>query len=192
MKEIILIFIIFLILLGYLEFKKNNIIYVKSKNGDYQLVRNLHDREKSAELLSKIKERLTILCKYVYEKYKNNEKHNKSVIRLNYRFDVNNIQESLGEMGYTSYSVNKGEEIHFCLRDKNENEDLHPINTLMFVAIHELAHIMSLSLGHNEEFKRNFKFLLKRAIEIGVYKKKDYSKENVKFCGMEIKSTPLN
>ena len=28
------------------------------------------------------------------------------------------------------------------------------INTLMFVGLHELAHVMSISLGHNKEFTK--------------------------------------
>ncbi len=61
----------------------------------------------------------------------------------------------------------------------------------MFVAIHELAHIMSLTLGHNKEFMKNFKFLLKNAVEIGIYRNVDYSKNKTDFCGMKITNTPL-
>ena len=40
----------------------------------------------------------------------------------------------------------------------------------MFVAIHELAHIASETIGHNDEFWNNFKFLLDNAVEIKIYK----------------------
>ena len=44
----------------------------------------------------------------------------------------------------------------------------------MFVAFHEMAHVMSLSVGHTDEFWNNFKFILKNAIKIGVYKYVDF------------------
>ena len=39
----------------------------------------------------------------------------------------------------------------------------------MFVAIHELAHIMSKTYGHNDEFRENFIFLLDNASKCGIY-----------------------
>ena len=46
----------------------------------------------------------------------------------------------------------------------------------MFVAIHEIAHIMTLSVGHTEEFWNNFKFLLENAVELNIYTPVDYKK----------------
>ena len=63
-------------------------------------------------------------------------------------------------------------------------------NTLTFVALHELSHIASKSIGHTEEFWSNFKFILHEAEEIGIYKVVDYSKNNVQYCGMKITSNP--
>ena len=66
---------------------------------------------------------------------------------------------------FTSYSLNKGEKIVFCLRSE-ETKQLHDINIIMFVAIHELAHVMSVTIGHNEEFYTNFRFLLQELFMI--------------------------
>ena len=49
-------------------------------------------------------------------------------------------------------------------------------NTLAFVAIHELGHVMTESVGHTKEFWQNFKFLLKDAVKLGIYKPVDYKK----------------
>ena len=65
-------------------------------------------------------------------------------------------------------------------------------NTVTFVAIHELAHVMSVSNGHTPEFWKNMKYLLERGSEIGIYTPIDYAKNPVMFCGMEINSTPYD
>ena len=63
---------------------------------------------------------------------------------------------------------------------------------MMFVAIHELAHLMTKSIGHTPEFWDNMRFLLKKGIELNVYKKHDYNKVPKDYCGTQITSTPLN
>ena len=65
------------------------------------------------------------------------------------------------------------------------------INTMMFVAIHELAHIMTKSVGHTPEFWDNMRFLLEEAIKINIYKKQDFSRNPVEYCGTQITDSPL-
>ena len=65
-------------------------------------------------------------------------------------------------------------------------------NTVNFVAIHEMAHIMSKSTGHTPEFWNNMKYLLEQGSEIGIYNPIDYSKVPVMYCGQEINSTPMD
>ena len=65
-------------------------------------------------------------------------------------------------------------------------------NTIMFVIIHELAHIMTTSIGHTKEFWDNMKYLLEEANKLGLYKIIDYSNNNIEYCGMYIKSTPYD
>jgi predicted metal-dependent hydrolase len=60
----------------------------------------------------------------------------------------------------------------------------------MFVAIHEIAHIMTLSVGHTEEFWQNFKFLLEHAVQLGIYEPIDYKKNPKNYCGMTISDNP--
>jgi len=45
---------------------------------------------------------------------------------------------------------------------------------MLFVAIHELGHLMTKSIGHNTEFWDNMRFLLKEAISANLYTKEDY------------------
>ena len=63
-------------------------------------------------------------------------------------------------------------------------------NTLMYVAIHELAHIATKEIGHTPNFWRNFKFLLTQAKLINVYNPIDYKNEPQEYCGMTIKDNP--
>ena len=51
---------------------------------------------------------------------------------------------------YTVYSLNKGKKIAICIR--NNGKLINDMNTTMFIIIHELAHIMSVSEQHTEEF----------------------------------------
>ena len=80
--------------------------------------------------------------------------------------------------------------VHLCIRDKDENKNLHEHNLLMFVVIHELAHIMSKSIGHNNEFYNNFKFLLNEASTLGIYYPIDFKKNPEQYCGIEVNSNP--
>ena len=69
----------------------------------------------------------------------------------------------------TSYVVNKGKQYVVCLRSEYDGNDLHDVNTIMFVNLHEISHMASKSTGHNDEFWRNFKFMLTEAKRIGIY-----------------------
>ena len=88
----------------------------------------------------------------------------------------------------TSYSVNKGEELVFCLRSKR-NKQMHNINLLMYVAIHEISHIACPEIGHTPLFKNIFSFFTNKAIELGLYKLHDYSLDPVEYCGMTLNSS---
>lgn len=69
--------------------------------------------------------------------------------------------------GDSAFTENK-EVITLCLVEPDTNKN-YDINTLMYVALHELSHVISTSTGHGEEFKRNFAMLLKKGAELGFY-----------------------
>ena len=184
-----LVLLILLILLYiFLYFKDFNLIFVKSKKDDnYHLVRNLPDKNLAADRMATIKKRLTNLVAYLSEKYPKDPR----VERLEKKFNTNSIQETRLDSPNTSFSVDKGQEIHLCLRDKTDDFNLHDINTLMFVALHELAHVASKNKGHEDEFQKNFVWILQNAIKIGIYVNVDYATKNQNFCGDVINSNPL-
>ena len=177
-------------LLGYTHYEhlSNEVIYVKSSldNNEY-LVRNLDDKEEAANVLAKIRIKLEKICEIMKKNYPTDE----SVIRLNHRFNSDNITEAGKNNQYTSYSVNKGEKIVFCIRQKDETESIVDENTLTFVSIHELAHIMTKSVGHTQEFWDNFKRLLKIGVENNLYNKENYSENPKEYCGIKVSDSPL-
>ena len=178
-------------LYGYthIEHLTNEITYVKSSiDGREYLVRNLPDKEKAANILATIRNKLESICESLKKKHPDDE----AVERMNKKFNADNITEAGKNNQYTSYSVNKGEKIVFCIRQKNKTEDLVDINTITFVAIHELAHIMTKSVGHTEEFWSNFKRLLKEAVAIGVYTRENYTKDPREYCGIQVTDSPLD
>jgi len=65
-----------------------------------------------------------------------------------------------------SYTVNKSD-MYLCLRD--EAGEYFNKNMLIYVGIHELAHVVCKSIGHTEEFHAIFDELLNEAIKKGIY-----------------------
>jgi len=90
-----------------------------------------------------------------------------------------------------AYSVDKGRRIVLCLRDPfNDGRVIDP-DILMFVVLHESAHVANNEWGHGPRFWSIFKYLLQCASELNVYEPRDYSKHPVKYCGFVISHNPL-
>ena len=167
----------------------NEVVYVKSKhNGKSYLVRNVKDKQEAADLLAQIGTNLQLLVDYVYE----NDRDKDGATRMKRKYNGDNISESEPNTKYTSYSVNKGEKIVFCLRSKDDKQELSDLNLMMFVAIHELAHVMTKSVGHTEEFWDNFRYLLKKAMKLNIYKRHDFKNKPRSYCGTTITESPLD
>jgi hypothetical protein len=190
-KNIVYLVVISVILVsGYLQYESfsNEVTYtVSNVDGNRYLVRNLNDRQEAADLLANTKKKCVMLVRYLGVKYPKSDR----VKRLIERYNPENISESSAKSKYTSYSVNKGEKIVFCLRSRDRDQQLVDNNVLMFVALHELAHVMTKSTGHTEEFWDNFRFLLKKSIAAGVYQHQDFRRNPVKYCGIDITDSPL-
>ena len=160
---------------------------VSTVDGNKYCVRERENVEKAADLLAKITVKCKELVTYVGDKYPDKE----NVKRLQQNFNPKKIMETLPTSSYTAYSENKGEKVAFCLnKDKEDNDHLIDESTLTFVAIHELSHVMTKSIGHKSEFWSNFKFLLECAKEAGIHSPVDYKKEPQQYCGMKIHDNP--
>lgn len=142
----------------------------------------------AADQMAKINSNIKLLIRTLMIKYPQDPR----VQRLKDRYNPENVLEGAPGNGKdTSFSIAKGRKIVFCLRSAKNPDVIHDINILMFVAIHELAHLASVSYGHNREFVNNFKFLLIESENLGIYKNENYYRKPVEFCGMVINSNPV-
>jgi hypothetical protein len=109
------------------------------------------------------------------------------VQRLNKRYT--HTQITISHIPET-YTLNK-KKIAICLHNYSEKKQIHDdFNLLMFVALHELSHVMSETIHHGEEFWDNFKFLLECAVRWKFYYPIDYSYNPVKYCNLVVYDNP--
>lgn len=192
MNEDILAYILIILIIGivlkiYLESDAFNLkCIISGVDGNTYCVRERNKIQLVADLLARVTQKLKKLVKHMSEKYPDRE----NVKRLVKNFNPKKIYETLPTSKHTAYSENKGEKIAFCVTKKKNGTQLIDENTLTFVAIHEVAHVATKSIGHNKEFWNNFKFLLENAKEIGIYSPVDYKKKPQEYCGMDITDNP--
>lgn len=161
---------------------------VSNVDGNTYCVRDRAKLNDAADMLAHVTAKCKSLVEYTQEKYPDDER----VKRLVKGYNPKRIVETLPTSKYTAYSENKGEKIAFCLNTKRGEADAEMIDehTLTFVAIHELSHVATKSIGHKTEFWDNFKFLLENAAEAGIHRPVDYKEKPVEYCGMEIHDNP--
>ena len=180
---------ILLIYLIWDTYYVNDVEYVQSTIDNHSyLVRSLPDKLEAANLLVQIRQKLEQTVEKLNEDYPIDPR----TLRLLKNFKSDRISEGSESSKYTSYSINKGEQIVFCLRSKNKNKELIDLNTITFVALHELAHIATASTGHTKEFWDNFKWILKCAVKHKIYIYQDFNSKPVAYCGIQITDNPLS
>ena len=167
-----------------------NLNDVRSKrDGKVYKVQNLPDKQDAAEKMAELHENLEkLMAKYRSDPATAADPRVKVLLD---RFNPDNIYENDIKANSTSYSENKGEKIVVCLRDKVEPYKLVETNTVMFVVLHEMAHLMTTTVGHTPEFWTNFKRILQDAVGLGIYRAENYSRSPVSYCGMQITDSPI-
>ena len=184
---IIIGFVLYICLKIYRESDAYNLkCIISDVDGERYCVRDRMQIQEAADLLAKVTQNLKDLVAYCAKKYPDDER----VQRMVQKFNPTKISETLPTSEYTAYSENKGEKLAFCLNSEKNGRKLIDINTLTFVSIHELAHIMTKSEGHKQEFWQNFKFLLEQAKAANIYEPVDYKKNPEPYCGMDITDNP--
>jgi hypothetical protein len=171
------VFVILIIgVCGYFYFEKSDFqlkCVVSTVDGNKYCVRESAKVKESADMLARVTEKCKKLVKYVGEKFPDQD----NVKRLVEGFNPQKVMETLPTSEFTAYSENKGEKLAFCLNTEKNGSTMIDEHTLTFVAIHELSHISTKSIGHKSEFWENFKFLLEQAKAAGLHTPKDYKKE---------------
>ena len=193
MKESIIITLLIIIIYIFLKTNKTNLKLVET-NGNKILVRaDMKNTNDSATLLNDL---ITLMYELrdnlVNDKniYKNYIEYI-DLMEHNFNRSRTVIYENTSDNEFTSYSVNKGEEIVFCLRCR-ETHALHRLNLLVYVAVHEMAHTACPEIGHTPLFNKIFKFLLEESVDMNIYKYENYSVSPVKYCGMTLYTNILN
>ena len=195
----VVLFLIVLILITHFKKKEkveSFLIKRSSLNStDYDVQEDLPNPDFAADLLAQLKEKTSLLQECLQNKYINKSNADISkedliaVKRLLSRLETYTIDEAPFEEDSSSYTINK-KQISFCLRKKNKHKNFHDLETLNFVLIHELAHVMSVSQGHNKEFMRNFRFLLREAHDCGIYNPVNYGINPMTYCGVRVTHNP--
>lgn len=145
-------------------------------------------KQEVAKRLAKLSKNIDKLVLYIY----NNKLPDQMIShRLAERWKrIRSSSQGLRETGFgessAAYTVNKGDQIRICIRDAKSDKPFENENDTMFVMLHELAHLMSKSYGHNLEFKKNFAYITKIAVELGIYHYTDYQKSPTNYCGTDI------
>ena len=186
----ILIISIIVIITSYIVyvfvFDQTEMIVSNVDGKKYRVQKGQHNKT-SANALATTKRKLSQLVNYMY---KHNLPSAQRAQILSSRFKHAKFRE-IGKLDNSAaFTVNKGQEIRICTKDKVNGEPEN-LNSMMFVALHELAHVMSDQYGHNEEFKQNFSYLTHLAVKLKLYTPENFSKEPVEYCGTKITNSPL-
>ena len=193
MEQELLVFVLVL-LIGYLIYSIRNAGLVRAEfDGQVYMVQELPDKSKAVDFLIKLKTDLASIAQKSLDRAKKED--NKDYIsyiqiivdKLNSVF----IREVEKDSPYTSYSVNKGEELVFCLRNKQSNE-FYDYNKVLYVAVHEIAHIGCPEIGHTKLFFELNRYILETAQQNNMYEFVDYNNIPEEYCGIQIYTNVLN
>jgi len=146
---------------------------------------NIETKQTAANYLAKISSKIDKLVDYTYA----NKLPDEDVAnRLYSRWNKIKLKETNSNEKSAAYTLNKSVELRLCIRDSSGN--FEDENTSMFIAIHELSHIMSIGFGHGEEFKANFNYLTHLASSLGLYKPEDFHNNPKTYCSTLINTSP--
>lgn len=190
MNLLVVAFVILTIIIIYSQVLTESFETVRKQAYDkryYLVQKDYPNRQFAADTLAKLRKEAETFVNDLSRKYP----HRKEIFRLQEKFRPHQMREADHEEGGTSYTINKGQEMHLCIRQKNRGKTFHSHNLLMFVLLHELAHVMSKSIGHNQEFMKNFRFLLEEASELGIYVPVNFKHNPAQYCGMKVTNNPI-
>ena len=155
---------------------------------EYAVKKQFKDHRTASNILARLNHINKTVIAHMRKKYRNSNHVDAEFLAENYNEDV--LSEHIPRSHInTSYVVNKGDQIKLCLRDKKTGK-FHDMNTLIFVNLHELSHLLDKEYGHKKSFWRGFQTVLGAAVELGLYKPVDYRNNPVPYCGIEIYSNP--
>lgn len=192
---ILSLFLILFILKLFYDYNDNTLVKSSIDQNTYLIRNKYHSKQlelETANTLAEINQRIQLLIKHISQP---NEPH--YIKHLRNTYSNSSISEAAIDDNYTTFTINK-KDMHICLRSRDHHKKLYDINDLMYVVIHELAHMANYDLdgnpinGHEKQFQEIFKYLIKESITLGIYKYHNYNQEPKNYCGMTITSHILN
>ena len=156
-------------------------VYVKASDGRKYKVRNTHKKQETAEALSRLNRKVTSFITRLIKEA--DIEHKPMTLRLSKRYDPEALAEGRVDKQFTSYTVNKGEQVVLCLRTRDSKDEIYDDNLIFYVTLHELAHVSSVSEDHSPEFHANFRYLLRKASEWDLWKRVNVP---FQYCGMKV------
>lgn len=195
--------ILFLLIVIYCFYKvvdgySENVYVESDKDKHYYLLRTGKAKTKeylkdSADTLSEINERVMKLITHLKSDFSGDPTKKYFIDKLSKNYDSSVLSEAAIDKRYTTFTVDK-KDMHICLRTRDAKSQLYDINLLMYVVLHELAHMCNYDYngtpinGHGQEFIEKFKFLVTEAMKIGVYDYVDYTRTPREYCGIVLGS----
>jgi hypothetical protein len=197
-NAILIVFIIIIMIICFKEiFVVVEAVYNEERvisnidNEPYKVVRTFANKQRAADILSEINKMYVIIIKHLKNRRMNTH-WSDNIIYLSNNYNPDVLGEHIpSDLKYTSYVRDKGRKIRLCLRKIEDRNIFHDMNTIKFVALHELSHLMTEEYGHEEEFWRAFKFILLEASSLGLINLIKYNETPQDYCGISITSNPV-
>lgn len=185
MKDRDIVFLIVVCLALVLLVRRDSMVWRVSKtNGKAYYVKNRKDATEAADHLAQLD---TLIATFL-DAAKKHEPNDPRFERIRERWS-GTLSETPPHADNVAYSLGKNS-IYICVREKDGK--LTDINTSMFVLLHELAHVATVSVGHTKEFWKNMKYLLEVAEATGVYKYVDHDETTESLCGRVLGTNPIS
>lgn len=190
MKKTLFIIFLLSLFIVFCYIRIDPIISVKIDNEKYQ-VRKLNNYNDAGLLLHKLKGTMTTLINDIVTQIENvhEGKYYGYCKIIQKRLPKCEFRESSLRTFYATFTHNKGTHITICLRD--ENDKFYDWNTLLYVMIHEIAHIGCPEKDHTDLFYEINTFILSEARKMNIYQYVDYAKHPVKYRNLIINNTIL-
>lgn len=169
-----------------LQWNDRSLVYVQSPldNQYYRVIPKL-DQKQASIMLSVIRSKIHLMYKHLLTHKQNYPQFVPYINQFCQKYPQFVWIENKPNNRYVSYTLNKGEQIVICLRSAN-NQTLHHLNVVMYVVLHELAHVACPEKNHTPLFVQIFVFFIKIAIMLNIYQHHRYDLSPVLYCGLTI------
>lgn len=171
-KYLLVLFIVLCFIIFYTYFYDNTTWYTSTIDSRKYRVRNGPNDVKQEK--SNLLANLNLKLNFVISNLSNEPDKSEAVNRLITNWNRGISTKEIGIMEpEAAYVINK-QYMSICLKNfcnslNCKENNIENINLLTYVGLHEMGHIMSEEIGHGDEFKTNFRFLLDYSKNLNLY-----------------------